>query len=158
MRTESPEPVFELRDGEWTVSTDRSRLDLGRIHRFLTERSYWAKGISRELVERSIENSLPFGLHGPGGMVGFGRLITDRATYAYMSDVYVEEELRGRGLSKVIVRAMKEHPDVQGIRRWNLCTRDAHALYRQFGFTDVAKPQSYMEILAENPYGSGKAC
>ena len=102
----------------------------------------------------SIGSSLAFGLHGPEGMVGFGRVITDTATFAYLSDIYVEESLRGRGLSKLIVRAMREHPALARIRRWVLVTADAQELYRQFGFTEIAKPERYMEIVTENAYGA----
>jgi GNAT superfamily N-acetyltransferase len=153
----SGDAPFELVAGAFSVSTDRRRLDVDRIHAYLSQRSYWAKGIPRAVVERSIENSIAFGLHGEAGMIGFGRVISDRATFAYLSDIYVEEEFRGRGLSKLIVRAMKEHPAFAGIRRWSLVTRDAHALYRQFGFVEAAKPKSYMEILVDNAYG-GESC
>jgi len=136
--------VYEVREGEVLVSCDRSKLDLNRIHAFLT-RSYWSEGVSRETVERSIENSIPFGVLCGGEQVGFARVISDRASYAYLADVYIEEAYRGRGLSKLLMRAVMAHPELQGLRRWILGTRDAHGLYRQFGFTELQRPERWME-------------
>jgi len=133
-----------VREGEVLVSCDRSKLDLNRIHAFLT-RSYWSEGVSRETVERSIENSIPFGVLCGGEQVGFARVISDRASYAYLADVYIEEAYRGRGLSKLLMRAVMAHPELQGLRRWILGTRDAHGLYRQFGFTELQRPERWME-------------
>jgi len=142
--------VEQRRDG-FTVSTDPARLDVDAIHAYLT-RSYWADGISRELVQRSIENSLCFGLFDGTRQVGFARVITDRATFAYLCDVYVLEEQRGAGLGKWLMDAVMSHPDVRGLRRWMLMTRDAHGLYAQHGFTPLAKPESAMEIARPGLY------
>jgi GNAT superfamily N-acetyltransferase len=136
--------IYELREGDVVVSCDADRLEVDRIHAFLTE-SYWAEGVSREIVARSIENSIPFGLYVAGEQIGFARVITDRASYAYLADVYVEEGRRGTGLSKVLMRAVMAHPELQGLRRWLLGTRDAHGLYRQFGFTELQRPARWME-------------
>ena len=131
------------RDG-CTVSTDPARLDRAMIHAFLTA-SYWSTGIPREVVDRSIDHSLPFGLHEAGNQIGFARVITDRATFAYLGDVFVLPEARGRGLGEFLIECVTAHPDLQSLRRWVLLTRDAHGLYRKFGFTEVAKPDRYME-------------
>lgn len=136
--------TYELREGRYLVSTDASLLDIGRIHGFLT-RSYWAKGIPRDTVARSIENSIAFGLYDAGGQIGFARVVTDRATFAYLGDVYVEEEYQGQGLGKLLMRAVLAHPDLQGLRRWMLGTRDAHGLYRQFGFSGLRDPERWMD-------------
>ena len=127
-----------------TVDTDRRRLDRDLIHEFLT-RSYWARGISRSVVDASITNSLCFGLYESDRQIGFARLITDRATFAYLADVFVVESHRGRGLAKVLMTAILEHPEVQGLRRWLLATRDAHELYRRFGFRAPEHPERFME-------------
>ena len=129
---------------QYAISTDRSRFDLDLIHRFLTN-SYWAEGIPRTTVERSIENSLCFGIFDHDEQIGFARVITDRATFAYLGDVFIIESHRGRGLSKQLMRAIMEHPDLQGLRRWSLVTRDAYKLYEQFGFTPLANAQRHME-------------
>jgi len=142
--TQSP-PANEYRRGEFTVSTDRQRLDLDVIHGYLAE-CYWAKGISRDLVARSIENSLCFGVYSEGKQIGFARVISDFATYAYIADVFVLETFRGRGLGKWLMQCIMQHPDLQGLRRWSLVTRDAHDLYSQLGFEPLKKPQNYMEL------------
>jgi GNAT superfamily N-acetyltransferase len=141
--------TFELRRGEYVVSTDPTRLDVTAIHGFLTE-SYWAEGVTKDTVERSIEHSIPFGLYRQGKQVGFARVITDRQTLAYLADVYVEEAHRGRGLGKLLMEAVLGHPDLGRIRRWLLGTRDAHGLYRQYGFDALKKPERWMER-AESP-------
>ena len=133
--------------GEYTISTDRDRLDLDRIHRFLSTEAYWSPGVAREVVERSIENSLCFGVYAPGGeQVGFARVVTDRATFAWLADVYVESEHRGHGLGKRLVSEVLEHPDLQGLRRWMLGTADAHELYRRFGFDGLQDVQRFMAL------------
>ncbi|UYZ58662.1 GNAT family N-acetyltransferase [Hymenobacter latericus] len=137
----------------FTVSTDSRRLDVGLIHDFLSNRSYWAPGISRELVERSIRNSLCFGVYAAQGQqVGFARIISDRATFAYLCDVFVLEEYRGQGLSKLLMTYIAAHPELQGLRRWMLGTRDAHSLYAGFGFTPLASPERFMENAKLDPY------
>jgi GNAT superfamily N-acetyltransferase len=143
--------VYEVREGETLVSCDRSKLDMGRIHAFLTN-AYWSEGVSRETIERGIENSMPFGVYADGGQIGFARVISDRASYAYLADVYIEESYRGRGLSKLLMRAVMAHPELQGLRRWILGTRDAHGLYRQFGFTEMQRPERWMEKAASGLY------
>jgi GNAT superfamily N-acetyltransferase len=134
-----------------TVTTDRSRLDLDTIHGFLTA-SYWARGIPRETVARSMENSLCFGAFDGDRQVGFARVISDRATYAYVCDVFALESDRKRGIGKSLMAAIMAHPELQGLRRWTLATRDAHGLYRQFGFGAPAHPDRQMEILDRTPY------
>jgi GNAT superfamily N-acetyltransferase len=136
--------------GEWrrenfTISTDRSRLDRSAIHGFLAG-SYWAKGIPREIVDRSIDNALCFGIYDGARQVGFARVITDRATFAYLADVFVLESHRGRGLAAWLMEVILAHPDLQGLRRWMLVTRDAHALYRKVGFRDLPNPERVMEM------------
>ena len=115
------------------------------IHRYLSEESYWAKGIPRQVVERSIENALCFGAYEDGKQVGFARVVTDYAVFAYVGDVFVLDSHRGRGVSKMIMSAIMAHPSLQGLRRWSLLTTDAHGLYRQFGFSELANPEKHME-------------
>ena len=138
-----------------TITTDQSRLDLDVIHGFLAS-SYWAAGISRELVERAVRHSLSFGAFDGQAQVGFARVISDYATYAYVSDVFVLPAHRGRGVGKQIMAAIVAHPDLQGLRRWTLFTRDAHALYRQYGFGECRHPERLMEILGP-PYAAPTA-
>ena len=132
------------RDG-LTISTDRSKLDRKAIHEFLTA-SYWATGIPREVVDRSIDGALCFGVFEDGRQVGFARVITDSATFAYLADVFVLESHRGRGLAAWLMECILAHPDLQGLRRWMLLTRDAHPLYRKSGFRDLAHPERVMEM------------
>lgn len=134
----------EARNGDFVVSNDRSRLDVDLVHDFLTN-CYWAKGIPRETVLRSIENSLCFGIYCGEKQVGFARVISDYATYAYIGDVFVLDEYRGRGLGKWMMECIVKHPALQGLRRWSLVTRDAHDLYGQFGFTLLRAPERWME-------------
>jgi GNAT superfamily N-acetyltransferase len=132
--------------GGYEVSTDPERLDLGFIHAYL-KNAYWSPRISRQVVERSIANSLPFGLYGPSGeQAGFARAVTDYATYGYLGDVFVVDEHRGRGLGKFLVTCLLEHPELQGLRRWALTTRDAHGLYSRFGFGPPAQPANHLFI------------
>ena len=121
--------------GEYAISTDPSRLDLDVIHGFLV-RSYWAEGRARERVARSIAHSLPFGLYHRDAQVGFARVVSDRVVIAFLADVFVLEAHRGRALGKWLVETVLAHPELQTVRRWMLGTRDAHGLYRQFGFAD----------------------
>ncbi len=140
-----PNAIVEFQRGDFLISTDPSRLDLNLIHAFLTK-VYWAAGIPLETVKRSIENSLCFGIHHQGAQIGFGRAITDYATFAYIGDVFILEKYRGRGLAKWLVESMTAHPELQGLRRWMLATRDAHALYARFGFQGLKFPDKWMEI------------
>ena len=134
----------EWRRGEYLISTDRSLLDLQVIHGYLST-SYWAAGVPEEVVGRSIENSLNFGVYRGEEQVGFARVVTDRATFAYLADVFVLEAHRGQGLGKWLVEVILSHPDLQGLRRWMLATRDAHDLYRRYAFTELARPAIFME-------------
>jgi GNAT superfamily N-acetyltransferase len=136
----------------YTISTDKSRLDIDGIHAFLRE-SYWARNIPRDVFVRSVENSMCFGAYDGQRQIGFARVITDYATFAYLGDVFVLPSHRGRGVAKQLMQAIRDHPDLQGLRRWHLLTRDAHRLYEQFGFRKLAKPERHMEISVENPYG-----
>ena len=133
------------RRDEFEISDDRSRLDIKLIHEYLTTESYWATGRNVETVERSIENSLPFGVYKEGDQVGFARVLTDYATFAWIADVFVLNEYRGRGLSKWLMDVILAHPKLQGFRRWVLATKDAHELYRKYGFQELKRPERWME-------------
>jgi GNAT superfamily N-acetyltransferase len=137
----------------YEISADPSRLDLGAMHAYLS-RSYWSAGIPRETVERAARNSLCFGLYETthGAQVGLARVVTDHATFAYLCDVYVLEEHRGRGLGKALLHAVMSHPTLTGARRAMLATRDAHGLYRQFQFREVGSPRTLMEIVRPHIY------
>jgi GNAT superfamily N-acetyltransferase len=142
---------IEHQYGPYVVTTDRSRLDLEVIHQFLTH-SYWAEGIPREVVARSLDNSLCFGVFQGKEQVGFARVISDFSTYAYLADVFILPEHRGRGVGKFLLRSIVEHARLQGLRRWTLATRDAHRLYAQFGFRALAHPETFMEIFDREIY------
>src|SRR5438034_1920616 len=131
---------------EYTITTDRRRLDVAAIHAFLTS-SYWSPGVPLAVVERAILNSLPFGLLHGEQQVGFARVVTDKATFAYLADVYVLEAHRGKGLSKWLLQVVQAHEDLQGLRRFMLATKDAHGLYEQFGFKPLGHPSRMMEII-----------
>ena len=131
------------RDG-YLISTDASLLDLEVVHGYLS-RSYWAAGVPEDVVRRSIENSLCFGVYMGDEQAGFARVVTDRATFAYLADVFVLEEHRGQGIGKWLVEVILSHPELQGLRRWMLATRDAHDLYRRYAFTELAWPGIFME-------------
>jgi GNAT superfamily N-acetyltransferase len=137
--------------GEFEIGTDPARVDVRTVHEFLTN-CYWAKGIPVETVRRSIENSLCFGIYHQDRQVGFARVISDRATFAYLADVFVLEPYRGRGLSKWLMECILSYPDLQGLRRWMLATQDAHELYQQYGFTRAKAPERWMEIHSPNIY------
>jgi GNAT superfamily N-acetyltransferase len=131
--------------GDYSISTDRSRLNIELIHNFLSEQTYWAVGRERDAVQRSIENSLPFGIYKDNDQVGFGRVVTDYATFAWVADVFVLPEHRRHGLSKWLMEVMLSHPQLQGFRRWVLATKDAHSLYARFGFIALHRPERWME-------------
>jgi N-acetylglutamate synthase-like GNAT family acetyltransferase len=149
----SCEELVERRRGDYVISTDRARLDLDVVHGFLTH-SYWAKGISRDLVARSIQHSLCFGVYERSAQVGFARVISDYTTFAYIGDVFVLESHRGRGLSKWMMECIVQHPLLQNLRRWILATRDAHGLYSKFGFTSLQKPDRFMELHRPDVYAT----
>jgi GNAT superfamily N-acetyltransferase len=136
---------------DYEVSTDRDRLDVDLIHEFLRS-SYWAPNIPRGVVERSITNSLSFGAYNDGRQVAFARVITDFATFAYIGDLFVVEPHRGRGVAQRLMRAILDHPDLQGLRRILLATRDAHALYTRFGFQPLSHPEDFMTIHRPDVY------
>jgi GNAT superfamily N-acetyltransferase len=137
--------LTEWHHGEYVISTDRDRLDVALIHRFLSTQAYWAIGRPRETVERALRNSLPFGLFQGSNQLAFARVVTDYATFAWLADVFVIPEHRGLGLSKLLLRVILAHPELQGLRRWMLATRDAQELYRQFGFQELDKSLGWME-------------
>ncbi|HWZ86936.1 MAG TPA: GNAT family N-acetyltransferase [Thermoanaerobaculia bacterium] len=142
--------------GGFSISTDAARLDRPLIHRFLST-SYWAPDVPRAIVDRSIDNSMPFGLYEGAVQVGFARVITDRATFAYLADVFVLESHRGRGLALWLMQTIRAHPELQQLRRWALFTRDAHPLYRKVGFTDLENdPPRCMEIVDRGIYARMK--
>ena len=131
------------RDG-YLISTDTSMLDLEVVHGYLS-RSYWAAGVPEDVVRRSIENSLCFGVYRGEEQAGFARVVTDRATFAYLADVFVLDEHRGQGIGNWLLEVILSHPDLQGLRRWMLATRDAHDLYRRYAFTELVRPGIFME-------------
>jgi GNAT superfamily N-acetyltransferase len=139
---------------EYVISTDPARMDTVAIHAYLS-RSYWAAGIPVETVRQALANSLCFGLFHGDSQVGIARVITDCATYAYLCDVYVLESHRGKGLGQWLMQVVTAHPDLQGLRRFSLATRDAHGLYEKFGFTALANPHSHMEIVRPGLYTGG---
>ncbi|WP_375443779.1 GNAT family N-acetyltransferase [uncultured Fibrella sp.] len=139
-------------DSDLTISTDKTRLDVALIHRFLSQESYWAANIPLEIVQRSIENSLCFGVYEGHAQIGFARVITDQATFAYLADVFVLPDYRGRGISRQLITEISAWPTLQGLRRWVLATRDAHELYAQFGFTALDQPNLFMQRKRENAY------
>lgn len=144
--------TLEWQQGEFTISTDENRLPIEAIHKFLTEESYWAKTRTREQTETAIKNSLPFGVYKGENLIGFARVVTDYATFAYLGDVFILEEFRGIGLSKWLMETILSHPQLQGFRRWILATQDAHALYEKYGFTELKHPTRWMEKAAPDAY------
>jgi len=141
----------EWRKGDFVISTEKERFDRPLIQRFLSG-SYWAKGIPLDVVEKSIENALCFGVYKGKEQVGFARVITDYATFAYLADVFVLEGNRGEGLGVWLMEVVMAHPDLRGLRRWMLVTRDAHRLYEKTGWRTVASPERFMEIVNPNIY------
>ena len=139
---------------DYTISTDKSRLNIDIIHEYLSNESYWAKNVPRAIVEKSIQNSLCFGIYQKMEQIGFARVITDQATFAYLADVFVLTEHRGKGLSKWLMEEIMAHPDLQGLRRFMLATSDAHGLYAQFGFKALDKPERIMSINYADLYTS----
>ena len=142
----------EHQRGEFTISTDPNRLQTDAIHKFLSEDSYWANKRTKEQTVTAIKNSLPFGVYTGENQIGFARVVTDYATFAYLGDVYILEEFRGLGLSKWLMETITGHPDLQGFRRWVLATKDAHTLYEKYGFTPLKHPERWMEKAAPDAY------
>jgi len=138
--------IYETIKDDFIISTDKTKLDVVLIHHYLGTESYWAKNIPMQIVEKSIEGSFCFGIYHSDKQVGFARVITDHATFAYLADVFVIEKYRGRGLSKWLMEVIMDHPGLQGLRRWLLATKDAHGLYAQFGFTPLDKPDRIMGL------------
>ncbi|MCY7348258.1 MAG: GNAT family N-acetyltransferase [Pyrinomonadaceae bacterium] len=142
----------EWHNGEFTISTDRKRLQIDEIQRFLSEESYWAKERTREQTVTAIKNSLPFGVYQGENQIGLARIVSDFATFAYLGDVYILEEFRGLGLSKWLMATIIDYPDLQNLRRWVLATKDAHGLYEKFEFAALKHPERWMEKTAPNAY------
>lgn len=134
------------------ISTDKSKLDIDMIHKFLIEDSYWAQTRTFEQTKTAIENSICFGVYLNDRQVGFARVVSDRATFAYLGDVFILDEFRGRGLSKRLMETIVSHPELQGLRRWLLATKDAHGLYEQFEFAPLRLPERWMERTAPDAY------
>jgi GNAT superfamily N-acetyltransferase len=144
--------MAEWQRGEYSISTERESLDIFLIHDYLSHRSYWAKGRSLERVQLAIENSLCFGIFNGQQQVGFARVVTDFATFAWVADVFILEQYRGHGLSKWLMEIILNHPRLQGLRRWILATRDAHGLYHRYGFTQLQDPTRWLERADETVY------
>ena len=140
-----------MEEVHFTFSTDKSQLDPSVIHAFLTE-SYWSKGCSMDNVLRRIETALCFGVYDNNKQIGFARVITDQVTFAYIADVFIVEDYRGQGLSKLLMAFILKQPNLQNLRRWLLATRDAHSLYAQFGFAPLSHPEVWMDIMNANAY------
>ena len=141
-----------MKDETYFISTDKSKFDFKVIYNYLSKESYWAKGISEDLFKRSIANSICFGVFNGTEQVGFARAVSDKATYAYIADVFILPEHRGKNLSKQLMETILHFPELQGLRRWVLATADAHGLYAQYGFTPIAKPERWMEKHNPNVY------
>lgn len=151
---------MEISENNFIFSDDSSLIDVAAVHHYLSEESYWAKNIPFDIVKKSIDNSLCFGIYKDTKQVGFARWVTDKATFAYLCDVYVLQDFRGLGLSKKLMSFMLFHSDLQGLRTYFLGTLDAHGLYAQFGFKPLATPERRMEITVKDVYGSadGASC
>jgi GNAT superfamily N-acetyltransferase len=146
--------LLEYHRGEFTISSDPARLDLALVHEFLSKQAYWSLGIPYDVIARSVEHSLPFGVYHDSKQIGFARVITDYATFAYIGDVFILDGYRGKGLGKWLMKCIKDHPELQGLRRWMLVTRDAHELYEEYGFKPLSHPERVMEIFDPEVYTS----
>ena len=144
--------IITKQNGNYLITTDKSKLDLKVIHNFLTNESYWSQNIPFEIVKAATENSLNFGLFFKEKQIGYARIVSDFATTAYLADVFVLKEFRGQGLSKWLMEIIMNHPDLQGLRRWILATKDAHGLYKQFGWKPMAAPERWMEKHNQDVY------
>jgi len=140
--------------GDYHISTNKEKLDIPFIHRFLSH-SYWAEDIPVDMVKRSIDGSMNFGVYNGSRQIGFARVITDHATFGYLADVFIDENYRGLGLSKWLMQTIMAHPQLQGFRSWQLATRDAHGLYAQFGFKPLENPERIMRIVVPDIYKKG---
>lgn len=138
--------IYEAEKNDFLISTDKTKLDIAVIHNYLGKESYWAKNIPIKVVKKSIKGSCCFGLYKNNFQIGFARVVTDHATFGYIADVFILEEYRGIGLSKWLMETIMIHPDLQGLRRWMLATKDAHGLYAQFGFLPLDKPERIMGL------------
>jgi len=143
--------VVEYKSAGYTISTDKSKLDLNVIHGYLS-RSYWAENIPVEIVKRSVDNSLCFGVYVNEKQIGFARVISDYTTFAYLADVFILEEERGRGLAKRLMECILEHRQLRGLRNFCLMTKDAHSLYKRYGFKNIPKPENFMARKIEGIY------
>lgn len=130
----------------YSITTDNDLIDFDRVYHYLAFESYWATGLTADRQKRAMENSMCFGITKDGKLAGFTRVVTDKATFAYICDVFVLEGHRRLGLSKWLIQTIMDHPDLQGLRRWSLATADAHSLYAQFGFVPLSKPANWMEV------------
>lgn len=154
-----PEAIIEERNGGFLISNDKEKLDIETIFNYLSKESYWSKHIPMRIVKKSIENSMCFGIYdttNKNRQIGFARVMGDQATYAYLADVFILTEYRGKGLSKWLMKFILAHPDLQGLRKFGLATLDAHGLYEQFGFKPLDKPERQMEIRNNSVYWEGK--
>ena len=142
---------YEVKKDNYLISTNTALLDIAAIHKYLSEESYWAKGIPYATVEKSITYSLCFGVYEGNKQIGFTRLITDRTAFAYLCDVFILPAYQGKGLGKWLMQTMHAHPDLQGLRRWMLATKDAHGLYAQFGWVPMSEDQSKRFMQLHNP-------
>ncbi|EHQ24448.1 GNAT family N-acetyltransferase [Mucilaginibacter paludis] len=140
---------FFIKKG-YLISTDNNLLDFDVIFNYLDKESYWSKGIQLDVLRKAIDNALCFGVYYQQKQIGFAKVVTDKATFAYLADVFIIEQYRGLGLSKWLIQTIKQHEDLQGLRRWMLATADAHGLYAQFGFTPITRAERWMEIFS--PY------
>ena len=151
------ELIQEKQHGEYLISSDPKRLDLRFVHNWLATESYWCRGIPFEVVQRLVDHSLCFGVyHESGEQVGFGRVVTDYTTFAWLTDIFIIETHRGLGLSVILMEVIMDHPELQILRRWLLGTDFAHGLYRKFGFEDLDDPQNFLTLHRSNMYTSGK--
>lgn len=144
--------IFEAVKDDFIISTDKTKLDVRVIHHYLCNESYWAKNIPLQVVEKSIEGSFCFAVYHNNKQIGFARVITDKATFAYLADVFILEDYRGKGLSKWLMQTIMDNEELQGLRRWLLATKDAHGLYAQYGFTPLDKPERIMGLKVFDEY------
>lgn len=142
--------IYEVRRGDFLISDDRARIDLKIVHHHLATESYWARGRPFETIEKSFQNSHVFGVYENADLIGWARVVTDYATFGWLADVFILSEYRGRGLSVWLMETIFAHPDLQGFRRFVLATKDAHELYRRFGFVEIRKPARWMERFDAN--------